>query len=67
MEKKLNPTSSDQDFIIEHKEITDYGNISVVVNTEWSQQGDFFQKLSTYDQSYMPIKTLGNTTLLPKL
>ena len=31
---------------------------TVVVETQWEKDGDFFQKLSMYDNSYIPVKTL---------
>ena len=37
---------------------------SVIINTEWTKNGDYFQKFSMYDSGYTPVKTLGDTTLI---
>ncbi len=37
---------------------------TVVVKIEWQKDGDFFEKLTMYDDSYLPVQTLGGTTLL---
>jgi hypothetical protein len=57
-----------------HKEsfLKDYEKIvspdlsyAVVIKTEWRTKGDFFEKLSIYDDSsFIPIKSLGETTLI---
>ncbi|MDR3187846.1 MAG: hypothetical protein LBT94_01495 [Prevotellaceae bacterium] len=36
----------------------------VLVNTEWSQSGDYFKQLTTYDFSYVPVETFGGTTMI---
>ena len=49
----------------EHKEILDNAsNDSVIINIEWNETGDYFRKFSMYDESYLPVKTLGNNTTL---
>ena len=35
-----------------------------MVKSEWSKDGDYFQKPSMYDNNYTPIPTLGETTLI---
>ena len=40
---------------------------SVVIETQWTKGGDFFQKLSMYDNSYVQIETLGSTILIKDL
>ena len=40
------------------------GSSYVIVNTEWTKSGDYFQKFSMYDSGYTPVKTLGDTTLI---
>lgn len=52
------------DFTVEYNAIINPLEKSVVVNTQWENHGDFFQKLSMYDNSYISVKTLGSTTLI---
>lgn len=67
MSEELKNTITGTDPIsLEYYSIVKPDDSTVVVTTEWNKSGDFFQKLSTYDPSYMPVKTLGGTTLLPK-
>ena len=61
--KTVKPTDK-QDFTKEYNEIIDSSKTSVVVESEWSKDGDYFQKLSMYDNNYTPIPTLGETTLI---
>jgi len=51
-------------YIKEYNDIIDSSENSVIVKTEWTKKGDYFQKLSMYDDSYQPVKTLGSTTLI---
>lgn len=53
-----------EDFTIEYNEILNSSNKSVVIETQWEKDGDYFQKLSMYDNSYVPVETLGSTTLI---
>jgi len=62
VEKKENV--GNQDFISEYNDLFRDSYNSVVIRTEWTRKGDFFQKLSMYDDSYSPVRTLGNTTLI---
>lgn len=55
------------DFISEYQEIINSSEKSVVIETQWEKDGDFFQKFTTYDNSYIPVKTLGSTTLIKAL
>ena len=55
------------DYTEEYNDIMDNPDKSVIVKTEWTKEGDYFQKLSMYDDSYQPVKTLGNTTLIKAL
>jgi len=57
----------DIDFTIEYNEIINSSDKSVVIETQWKKDGDYFQKLSMYDNSYVPVKTLGSTTLIKTL
>lgn len=57
-------TVEPENFIVEYNEIIDSHEKSVVINTQWEKDGDFFQKLSMYDNSYVPVETLGSTTLV---
>ncbi len=52
------------DFTIEYNEVINSSEQSVVIETQWTKDGDFFQKLSMYDNSYVQIETLGSTTLI---
>ena len=61
--KKVKSTDK-QDFTKEYNEIIDSSKTTVVVKSEWSKEGDYFQKLSMYDNNYIPIPTLGETTLI---
>ncbi len=53
-----------QNFTKEYNEIISSSETSVVVESEWTNDGDFFQKLSMYDNNYTSIPTLGGTTLI---
>jgi len=53
-----------KDFTLEYNQIIFSSEKSVVIQTQWEKEGDFFQKLSMYDDSYVPVKTLGSTTLI---
>ncbi len=55
------------DFTIEYNEVINSSEQSVVIETQWTKDGDFFQKLSMYDNSYVQIETLGSTTLIKDL
>lgn len=55
------------DFNIEYNEIFTPSEKSVVIETQWEKEGDFFQKLSMYDNSYISVKSLGSTTLINNL
>lgn len=56
-----------KDFTSEYNEVIKSSEKTVVVETQWEKDGDFFQKLSMYDNSYIPVKTLGSTTLINNL
>jgi|GEM_PF-1432374 len=56
-----------QDFTIEYNEIINSSEKSVIIETQWARDGDFFQKLSMYDNSYVSVETLGSTTLIKAL
>lgn len=53
-----------KDFTNEYIEIIKCTENSVIIQTQWEKEGDVFQKLSIYDNSYIPVKTLGSTTLI---
>ena len=63
-ETKTVESTDKQDFTKEYNEIIDSSKTSVVVESEWSKDGDYFQKLSMYDNNYTPTPTLGETTLI---
>lgn len=56
-----------KDFTKEYDEIINSSNNSVVIETQWEKEGDFFHKLSMYDETYVPVETLGSTTLIKAL
>lgn len=47
-------------FTVEYNEIINSSENSVVIETQWEKKGDFFQKFSMYDNSYIPARTLGS-------
>jgi len=51
------------EFIQEYERIMHTIN-TVTIQTEWTKDGDYFQKLSMYDDRYTPVITLGSTTLI---
>ncbi|MCH8554022.1 MAG: hypothetical protein LAT76_02630 [Schleiferiaceae bacterium] len=63
-ESKQTKNSEKRDFIKEYNELIDSSKNSVVIVSEWSKEGDYFKKLSMYDNNYKPIPTLGETTLI---
>jgi len=56
-----------KDFTTEYNEVVKSTEQSVVVETQWTKDGDYFQKLSMYDNSYVQVETLGSTTLIKAL
>lgn len=56
-----------KDFTTEYNEVVKSTEQSVVVDTQWTKDGDYFQKLSMYDSSYVQVETLGSTTLIKAL
>ncbi len=51
------------EFIQEYEQIMHSIN-TVTIQTEWTKDGDYFQKLSMYDERYTPVISLGSTTLI---
>lgn len=64
MEEDNKTAQEVQDFTQEYNEICRDNKNSVLINLQWEKEGDFFKKLTLYDDSYISIPTLGNTTLL---
>lgn len=64
---KTSENNQTDNFLDDYEKIVLATKTSVVIQTEWNQNGDYFQKLSIYDNSYSPIKTLGSTTLIKVL
>jgi hypothetical protein len=54
-------------FLSDYEKIINSSENSVIVQTEWSKKGDFFQKLSMYDSTYSPVKTSSYTTMINTL
>lgn len=66
--RKKEHIKDENEFIIEYEKIVQSSKESVVVENQWKKEGDFFQKLSMYDESYITINTnLGSTTLINTL
>jgi hypothetical protein len=55
-----------ESFLKDYEEIVNPNlNNTVIIKTEWRTKGDFFEQLSIYDDaSFVPIKSLGGTTLI---
>ncbi|MDN4165687.1 hypothetical protein QWY31_09245 [Cytophagales bacterium LB-30] len=64
---KKEKKSEKQNFIKEYAEIISSSRSSVVIESEWTKPGDYFQKLTMYDNNYTPVPTLGETTLINTL
>lgn len=62
--KKDNVINLEQNFDLEYKEIFNSSENTVVIKNEWTKNGDYFEKLSLYDNSYSTVITFGNTTLI---
>ena len=60
---KTTKRNNNKSLIEDYNKIMKSSNSTVITNTEWFSIGDTFKKFSTY-QSYTPVKTSGNTTLL---
>ena len=70
MENKTQTSNTDivsNNFANDYEKIVNQPKNSVIVETEWKKSGDYFQKLTMYDNSYSPIKTLGSTTLIKSI
>lgn len=48
----------------DYNSIVDSSKNTVIVQTEWTKKGDYFQQFSMYDSGYTPVKTLGGSTLI---
>ena len=72
METKINNSeinekkyvATEKDFVAEYQEIFKSSENTVVVKNEWVNRGDYFEKLSIYDNSYSTILTFGNSTII---
>jgi hypothetical protein len=42
-------------------------NNSVIIKTEWLKLGDYFEQFSIYDNAYLPVESLGGTTLIKNM
>lgn len=67
MKNDLSKKPKLKDFTTEYNEIIKSSDNTVVIKTQWEKNGDQFQKLSMYDDSYFPVITLGGTTLINSL
>ncbi|MEP0711598.1 hypothetical protein [Algoriphagus sp.] len=66
MKKDSNQTrkGKNDDFLHEYDQIINFSENTVVVDNQWEKDGDYFKKLTIYDNTYIPVKTLGSTTLI---
>lgn len=49
-------------FTEDYKEIMNASENTVIVNTQWSEKGDYIKKFSMYED-YSPVEISGSTTL----
>ena len=56
--------NNDHNLISEYEIVVNKNDFSVIVKPEWNMQGDYFKKLSMYNENFQPISGLGNTTLI---
>jgi len=69
MEKNVNIKVSEKQsdsFYREYEHIMKTSENTVIVDVQWAEKGDYFQKLSMYD-NYTPVKTSGDTTLISEI
>ncbi len=52
------------EFTEDYFKIVNPNQDTVVVFSEWQKEGDFFKKLTAYDESYETIPSIGGTTLI---
>jgi hypothetical protein len=64
--KKMKSTEN-QSLVNEYNKIVNSSKTSVVIESEWTKEGDNFQKLTMYDNNYTSVPTLGETTLINAL
>jgi len=64
MEKETDKKTEVRDYTPEYNEIVRNSDNSVVIELQWEEEGDYFEKLSIYDNTYVPVPTLGQTTLI---
>ena len=62
--KKTEKVENHKNYVSEYNEIFESSENSVVVRNEWAKNGDFFEKITIYDNSYIQFGTLGGTTLI---
>lgn len=55
-------SNTEVSFTQEYEKIMKTSEKTVIVDTQWSSKGDYFKKVSMYE-NYTPVKTTGNTTL----
>lgn len=67
-DRKKERIKDEKGFMVEYEKIMKSSKKSVVIETQWAKEGDYFQKLSMYDESYITVNTtLGGTTLINTL
>lgn len=64
---KKDKEAENPDFAKEHSGIINSSKTSVVIESEWAMEGDHFKVLTIYDNNYISIPTLGETTLINAL
>lgn len=60
---KSKKQNNNKSLIEDYNNIINSSNSTVITKTEWFSIGDTFRKFSAY-QSYTPVKTSGETTLI---
>lgn len=53
--------NNSHNFSDDYNDIMKASEKTVIVDTQWSEKGDYFEKFSLYDD-YTPVKTSGSTT-----
>jgi hypothetical protein len=57
----------EQEVDIAYYEIVNSFETRLTQTTEWQKDGDYFRKFTLYDDNYVPVPSLGGTTLIQPL
>lgn len=61
----IEPINLEEEYTTDYEKIMELSDGTFLVNTEWSEDGDTFQKLSIYED-FTPVQTSDHTTLISK-